>query len=164
MNQLGSVSNEVEIVVINYPEVSFNIESETAEYTEGDEVDIICKTRGNPLPHLRLECDGNIIDESLNGEVKLHIPRVTKEDAKQYVCISKNAIGEDMKYIQLMVKTRRGDAGLHDVDRNTNEDLLNIPSYIYKANIGDTAILKCDVDGKYFIIMILLSNEITILF
>lgn len=151
VNQLGFMSNELDIVVINYPEVSFNIESETAEYTEGDEVDLICKTRGNPPPQLRLECDGNVIDESLNGEVRLHISRVTKEDAKEYVCISQNAIGEDIKYIQLMVKTRRGDAGLHDVDRNTNEELLNIPRYVYKANIGDTAILKCDVDRKHTI-------------
>lgn len=150
MNQLGSISNEVEIIVINYPEASFNIEGEIAEYTEGDEVDLICKTRGSPLPYIRLECDGNVIDESQNGEVRLHISRVTKEDAKQYVCISQNAIGEDVKYIDLLVKTRRGDAGLHDVDQNINEPLLNIPSYVYKANIGDIAILKCDVDGKYY--------------
>lgn len=149
MNQLGSTSNEVEVIVINYPEVSFNIEGEIAEYTEGDEVDLICKTRGNPLPYIRLECDGNVIDESANGEVRLHISRVTKEDAKQYACISENAIGQDVKYIDLLVKTRRGDAGLHDVDQNINEPLLSIPSYIYKANIGDIAILKCDVDGKY---------------
>lgn len=149
LNQLGSMSSEIELIVTNYPEVSFNIEGEIAEYTEGDEVDLICKTRGNPLPDIRLECEGKVIDESSNGEVRLHIARVTKNDAKQYTCISTNSLGEDFKYIDLLVKTRRGDAGLHDVDQNINEPLLSIPSYIYKANIGDTAILKCDVDGKY---------------
>lgn len=150
VNQMGTTTQEVEINVIQFPEVSFNIEGEVAEYTEGDEVDLICKARGNPLPYMKLECEGNVIDQSGNGEVRLHIPRVTKSDAKQYMCISQSSAGEDVKYIDLIVKTRRGDTGLYDVDQNINEPLLQIPSYVYKANIGDTAILKCDVDGRFW--------------
>lgn len=149
-NDLGSARKEIEITIYMAPKLSLDVEY-VEEYTEGDEVDIICKARGNPMPSIRLECDNVLLEESSNGEVRLHIPRVTKADAKEYVCIAQNEVGEDSTVIPLVVKTRRGDTGVHDVDRNSiNHDdlLLHIPTYVYKANIGDTAILKCDVDGK----------------
>lgn len=147
INPLGTVVNEIEVRVFEYPHIQMTVENEVVEVTEGDEVDLEFRASGNPAPDMRIECDGKLLEQSSNGEIRLYIPRVTKDHAKQYVCIAKSSIGEDVRYIELNVKTRRGDTGVYDVDQQLNEP--SIPSYDYKVNFGDNAILKCDVAGMF---------------
>lgn len=119
-NIVGEVSQTTTITIEEPPRLEINPNTEQMELTEGDELDLSCYGSGTPQPNVEWRTPAapevslthsrrlNQIPQSV---AKVQLFRVSLADSGLYTCIGSSSAGTEQKYIQVLVKPKRGDVG-----------------------------------------------------
>lgn len=93
---------------------------EQLELTEGDELDLSCYGSGSPQPSVEWrtpkEQTPAMFGPSGRAPIaqpvaKVQLYRVSQADSGLYTCIGSSSAGTEQKYVQVLVKPKRGDVG-----------------------------------------------------
>lgn len=132
----GSTTLTATIDIQQPPTITLSPDTQAIEVTEGDELRFSCSATGIPTPSVIIKVPENaairviqpLRDHSaLNqyGEATINHPGIQRSHAGLYQCIATNEAGQDLKYIQVNVKEKRGDVGklmlmfpLRTIDKN----------------------------------------------
>lgn len=120
----GSTSLNVNIEVQLPPTIVSN--ENVINLTEGDELIISCVATGIPSPNVEIKPpQGASVRASATGPTRLNHPEarihhydVQKSQAGVYECIATSEAGQDLKYIQVNINSKRGDVGHPGDDPN----------------------------------------------
>lgn len=117
-NVAGKVTSSIALNIIQSPVIT--IDPNVTEYTvtEGDELKLECSSVGIPSPSVIWKDPREPAVAGFPGfsAPRTHAPYATihKYNARQYdeglyTCVATNQAGSDEKYVQVIVKPRRGD-------------------------------------------------------
>lgn len=117
-NIVGEITQTTTITIEEPPHLEINPNTEQMELTEGDELDLSCYGSGTPQPNVEWRTPAEL-EVSLSRRVnlipqsvaKVQLFRVSLSDSGLYTCIGSSSAGSEQKYIQVLVKPKRGDAG-----------------------------------------------------
>lgn len=123
-NVVGEVSQTTTISIEEPPRLEIRPEQEQLFLTEGDELDLSCYGTGHPQPSVEWKTpkDGEVRiagSPMTRGQyqpkpvAKVQLFRVTMADSGLYTCIGSSSAGTEQRYVQVMVKPKRGDVGTH---------------------------------------------------
>ncbi|KAL9962306.1 hypothetical protein ACROYT_G031394 [Oculina patagonica] len=118
---------------ISSPRVSVSPETQTV--TENQTATFYCSASGNPKPVVTWsKVNGSLGDESVStNDGKLEIPKSSYNDRGKYVCIARNALGQDQKMTNFFVEVF--------------PKLTKIPDRSYTFHEGAIIKLSCDAFG-----------------
>lgn len=120
-NIVGEVTQTTTITIEEPPRLEINPNSEQLVITEGDELDLSCYGSGTPQPSVEWrkpnEPSTNTRAQFVpafatpQSVAKVQIYRVTQADSGLYTCIGSSSAGTEQRYVQVLVKPKRGDVG-----------------------------------------------------
>lgn len=122
-NIVGEVSKTTSITIEEPPRLELRPDHEQLVLTEGDELDISCYGSGSPQPtvewrtpqstetHRRLPLPASSSVPAPQPFAKVQLFRVTQADSGLYTCVGTSAAGTEQRYVQVLVKPKRGDVG-----------------------------------------------------
>lgn len=116
-NIAGTVSKTTTITVQQPPALTVTPDHQLIELTEGDELNLGCFGSGDPRPSVSwqrpgaAEQDYRFSQGSGDLSAKVQIFRVSHSDAGTYTCVGVSTAGRDERYVQVIVKPKRGDVG-----------------------------------------------------
>ncbi|XP_055304922.1 basement membrane-specific heparan sulfate proteoglycan core protein-like [Sitodiplosis mosellana] len=172
-NKVGGVTQTTVIRVLQPPISHILPDTQVLTVTEGDEFYLECFAEGYPLPNVqwerpdRVKRDTNPLQRRtkskgyspLHNEHKpsyqslIRTYKAYRSDEGTYICLAKNAAGEDRKTITVRVEPRRDNFG--DDDTNTVNDSpiqdnrpIRHPSKQYSVIEGATTKMTCEIPVK----------------
>lgn len=121
-NIVGEITKTTTISVEEPPRLEIRPNQEQVVITEGDELDISCYGSGTPQPSVEwktpreqpLSSPGHRgIPDRFDSRpfAKVHLFRVTQADSGLYTCVGSSSAGTEQRYVQVVVKPKRGDIG-----------------------------------------------------
>jgi hypothetical protein len=116
-NPAGTTSLSTSIEIQQVPTITMSPDSQVIEVTEGDELRFTCAATGIPTPSIQIKVpEGSGIREpiaraGLRPEASLNHAGIKRSQGGLYECIAINEAGQDLRYIQVNVKEKRGDVG-----------------------------------------------------
>lgn len=124
-NVAGTTTASSSIEVQQAPTIAMAPDLQVLEITEGDELRFTCSATGIPQPSIEIK-----VPEGSNVRAGANVPALHRADhgvvraeatiahfgiqrsqAGLYQCIAINEAGQDLRYIQVNVKEKRGDVG-----------------------------------------------------
>lgn len=130
-NVAGTATLTASITIQQPPVITLSPDVQSIEVTEGDELRFTCSATGIPTPSVQIKVpDGAPAHSPVlplhRGRVEL--PEATinyvsahRSQAGLYQCVAINDAGQDLRYIQVNVKEKRGDVGFED-DRDRDDE------------------------------------------
>ncbi|XP_070509903.1 basement membrane-specific heparan sulfate proteoglycan core protein isoform X20 [Chironomus tepperi] len=128
-NMAGETSLSTTLEVQQQPSIKLYPDIQSFDLTEGDELKFNCIATGVPTPTVtiktpdgtpRMEVRTSEIHRD-QGEASVSHYNIQRSQAGLYECIAVNDAGQDVRYIQVNVAVKRGDAGIYDQDEINNE-------------------------------------------
>lgn len=123
-NVAGTTTASSSIEVQQAPTIAMAPDLQVLEITEGDELRFTCSATGIPQPSIEIKVPEG---SNVHANIPLHSPRaghgveraeatiahfgIQRSQAGLYQCIAINEAGQDLRYIQVNVKEKRGDVG-----------------------------------------------------
>lgn len=128
-NVAGTATLTASITVQQPPTITLSPDVQSIEVTEGDELRFTCSATGNPTPSVQIKVpDGAPSHSPVLPLHRGHLPEATinyvsvqRSQAGLYSCVATNDAGQDLRYIQVNVKEKRGDVGFED-DRDRDDE------------------------------------------
>lgn len=138
-NIAGETSLTTTLEIQQQPSLSIIPDRERIDLTEGDELRFTCLATGIPTPSIQIKFPDTArgISPARSNEVRKDQSEATlthyntqRHHAGIYECVATNEAGQDIRYIQVSVKEKRGDSGISgdDVVNNNNNDIFIQPS------------------------------------
>lgn len=117
-NLVGEVTKTTTITIEEPPRLTLDPNTEQLEITEGDELVISCIGTGTPQPSVEWKQPQTVGTAAVFPHraapvpfAKVQIYRATHEDSGLYTCIGTSSAGTEHRYVQVIVKPKRGDVG-----------------------------------------------------
>lgn len=120
-NIVGEVSQTTTITVEEPPRLEISPNVEQLVVTEGDELDLSCYGSGTPQPNVEWKTPAQTSVHAAGFPsrashipqpvAKVHVFRVSQTDSGLYTCLGSSSAGTEQKYVQVLVKPKRGDVG-----------------------------------------------------
>lgn len=119
-NIAGETTLSTTLEIQQQPSIKLYPDIQSFDLTEGDELKFNCIATGVPTPSVtiktpdgapRLEVRTSEIHRD-QGEASISHYNVQRNQAGLYECVATNDAGQDVRYIQVNVAVKRGDAGM----------------------------------------------------
>lgn len=118
-NIVGEVSQTTTITIEEPPRLEIRPNMEQLVVTEGDELDLSCFGSGTPVPSVEWKTPHDemrgMSGPRMRGDVqsfaKVQLHRVSQADSGLYTCVGSSSAGTEQRYVQVLVKPKRGDVG-----------------------------------------------------
>jgi len=119
-NIAGETTLSSTLEIQQQPSIKLYPDIQSFDLTEGDELKFNCIATGTPTPTVtikipdgvpRLEVRTSEIHRD-QGEASISHYNVQRSQAGLYECVATNNAGQDVRYIQVNVAVKRGDAGM----------------------------------------------------
>ena len=125
-NIVGEVSQTTTITIEEPPRLEIRPNVEQLVITEGDELDLSCYGSGSPQPTVEWKTPVPVAMPEYSHNTRGFLPspqpvakvqlfRVTQANSGLYTCIGSSSAGTEQRYVQVMVKPKRGDVGEYPI-------------------------------------------------
>lgn len=120
-NLAGETSLSTTLEIQQQPTIQLYPDQQSFDLTEGDELKFNCIATGIPTPSVIIKTPDSypglqgIRTEDINrdqGEASISHYNIQQNQAGLYECVATNEAGQDIRYIQVNVAVKRGDAGM----------------------------------------------------
>jgi hypothetical protein len=151
-NIAGTTSLSTNLEILQHPTIIIMPDTQTLEITEGDELRFSCSATGVPTPSINIKVPegSNVIPRPAvpapaRGDIagtgravaSIHHYNTQLSQAGLYECIATNDAGQDLRYIQVNVKEKRGDVGVGGDDRVPDGDDRRSPEWRPRPEVDD---------------------------
>lgn len=117
-NIAGTTTQSASIEMQQSPTIYLTPDTQSIEITEGDELRFSCHATGIPEPSIEIKVPENSnirvvtpLGRSGRPEASVHHTGIQRHQEGLYSCVAVNEAGQDLRYIQVNVKEKRGDVG-----------------------------------------------------
>lgn len=133
-NVAGTATLTASIAIQQPPTITLSPDTQSIEITEGDELRFTCTATGVPTPSVTIKVpDGApafvpvvpLRGRTEHPEATINYLSVQRSQAGLYSCIATNDAGQDLRYIQVNVKEKRGDVGFEDERSRDDENEID---------------------------------------
>lgn len=117
-NLAGEATLSTTLEIQQQPTIQLYPDVQSFDLTEGDELKFNCIATGIPAPTVTIKVPEGVSQPRISdvgrdqGEASISHYNIQKNHAGLYECIANNEAGQDVRYIQVNVATKRGDAGM----------------------------------------------------